>query len=281
MAEIAMLKRIWDHTKIQLCWWHLCKAVRECLSKGKLATTPYDPSRAKQEFPFINVAFWPLGDMDPDDIEGGTLNDPQEAPATYPPRPHALTLCIPTLTQQLNIKHQSIQQHMNNSASTPGTTDNTNKENVPVLKLASLAPQPMACHTGIVVDTEDNWGVPRLTIRLPLKANCKIVEDDTSDDDESRRRTFCRKEFWEDIIYLMEQHLCAHPLIPGYAHPSPAGIREWAVKQMYNFCVASDLCELWAYLWGNWYQSGHWELWARSVYPEIPVLKTTMILESQ
>ena len=79
----------------------------------------------------------------------------------------------------------------------------------------------------------------------------------------------------------MEQHLCAHPLIPGYAHPSPAGIREWAVKQMYNFCVASDLRELWAYLWGNWYRSSRWELWARSVYPEIPVLKTTMILESQ
>ena len=79
----------------------------------------------------------------------------------------------------------------------------------------------------------------------------------------------------------MEQHLCAHPLIPGYAHSSPTGICEWVVKQMYNFCVMNDLYELWAYLWGNWYQSGCWELWACSAYPEIPVLKTTMILESQ
>jgi hypothetical protein len=71
---------------------------------------------------------------------------------------------------------------MNNSASTPGTTDNTYKENMPVLKLASLAPQPVAHHAGIVVDIKDNWGVPRLTICLPSKANCKIVEDDTSDD---------------------------------------------------------------------------------------------------
>ena len=47
---------------------------------------------------------------------------------------------------------------------------------------------------------------------------------------------------------MLEQHLCAHPLILGYAHPSPAGIHEWAVKQMYNFCVMNDLCELWAYL---------------------------------
>lgn len=80
---------------------------------------------------------------------------------------------------------------------------------------------------------------------------------------------------------MIEQHLCAHPLTPGYAHPSPAGICEWVVKQMYNFCVMNDLHELWAYLWGNWYRSGCWELWAHSVYPEIPVLKTTMIFESQ
>lgn len=80
---------------------------------------------------------------------------------------------------------------------------------------------------------------------------------------------------------MMEQHLCAHPLILGYVHPSPTGIREWAVKQMYNFCVANDLHELWAYLWGNWYRSGHWELWACSGYPKIPVLKTTLILKSQ
>lgn len=50
---------------------------------------------------------------------------------------------------------------------------------------------------------------------------------------------------------MIEQHLCAHPLTPGYAHPSPAGICEWVVKQMYNFCVMNDLHELWAYLWGN------------------------------
>ncbi|KAF8491709.1 hypothetical protein F5888DRAFT_1734721 [Russula emetica] len=28
---------------------------------------------------------------------------------------------------------------------------------------------------------------------------------------------------------MMATHLCAHPLIPGYANPSPEGIRYWAV----------------------------------------------------
>ncbi|KAJ7782505.1 hypothetical protein DFH07DRAFT_717350, partial [Mycena maculata] len=57
-------------------------------------------------------------------------------------------------------------------------------------------------------------------------------------------------------------------------------IKRWAVTQMYKFCVEHDLREVWAYLWENWYRSSRWELWARSVYPEIPILKTTMILES-
>jgi adenylate cyclase len=80
---------------------------------------------------------------------------------------------------------------------------------------------------------------------------------------------------------MMEQHYCAHPLIPGYSAPTPAGIKEWAVKEIYTFCVENDLREAWAYLWENWYQKGRWELWARSVYEEIAVLKMTMILESQ
>ena len=80
---------------------------------------------------------------------------------------------------------------------------------------------------------------------------------------------------------MMATHLCAHLLIPGYAHPSPEGIQYWAVQQMYNFCVKHDLREVWAYLWENWYRTGCWELWARAACAEIPILRATMILESQ
>ena len=37
MAEIGMLRTTWA-LKIQLCWWHMCKAVCECLRKRKLLT---------------------------------------------------------------------------------------------------------------------------------------------------------------------------------------------------------------------------------------------------
>ncbi|KAJ7434395.1 hypothetical protein B0H11DRAFT_1757683 [Mycena galericulata] len=104
------------------------------------------------------------------------------------------------------------------------------------------------------------------------------VDDETTD---STRRTFCPSDFRQPIINFMENHLCAHPLIPGYAQPSPEGIREWAVREAYTFCVDNDLREVWAYLWENWYRRGRWELWARAEHPEIPRLKTTMMVESQ
>jgi hypothetical protein len=95
-------------------------------------------------------------------------------------------------------------------------------------------------------------------------------------------RIFCPDHFRKPLEEMMERHFCAHPLIPGYSHPSPEGIRHWAVKQAYSFCEENDLPEVWAYLWGNWYRRGRWELWARSACKEmIPILKTTMMVESQ
>ncbi|KAJ3535176.1 hypothetical protein NMY22_g6606 [Coprinellus aureogranulatus] len=136
--------------------------------------------------------------------------------------------------------------------------------------------------------------IPKLTIRLPPTQQQELTKSEPapiastpppSDQPEStqstnERRTFCVAEHREPIITMMERHFCAHPLIPGYAPPSSEGIRSWAVAQMYAYCVKNDLREVWAYLWENWYRRGRWELWARSAHTEIPVLKTTMILES-
>ncbi|EIN06505.1 hypothetical protein PUNSTDRAFT_90128 [Punctularia strigosozonata HHB-11173 SS5] len=96
----------------------------------------------------------------------------------------------------------------------------------------------------------------------------------------TQRRVFCPKELHDSVLKLVDRHFHAHPLIPGYSAPSEAGIREWAVKEVYSFCVSHELRELWAYLWGNWYRPGRWGLWARSKFNLIPRLKTTMICES-
>ena len=69
MAEIYAVKEVWN-PKVQLCWWHLRKAVRERLKNTKLSTTPYKPAQANAEFPFIDTAFAPLGKADAIETEG-------------------------------------------------------------------------------------------------------------------------------------------------------------------------------------------------------------------
>lgn len=234
MAEITMSKSVWPEAKIQLCYWHLRKAVRERLSKSKLTTTPYKAARAHKEFSFIDVTFRPSGTSDPNEHEGGRLIQPDET-----------------------------------------------QDDIPVPTLAFRIPNPSQFPSQPLPDSDHNIN-DRKDIPTGLKIIIKIPKQEPqSGDIERSRRTFCPSEFREHVIEMMERHFCAHPLIPGYSHPSAAGIRQWAVRQIYTFCREHDLCELWAYLWENWYRKGRFELWARSAGDKIPRLKTTMIMESQ
>ncbi|KAG1745455.1 uncharacterized protein EDB91DRAFT_1049969 [Suillus paluster] len=233
-----MSKSVWLTAKIQLCWWHLRKAIRERLAKSKLSTTPYRPARANQEFPFINIAFRPAGTPDTREFEGGVLLEPDKVPTDDKTVP-SLSIHIPNPSQ--------------------------------------LCPSRIAKFSN--VDSADD-GVN--TIKNTLTIKIKIPKKGPDEQLESvHSRVFCPPHLCESVIGLIEHHFCAHPLIPGYSYPSAVGICQWAVKQMYTFCKESDLCEVWAYLWENWYRRGRWELWARAIAPmEIPRLKTTMVLES-
>ncbi|ESK85102.1 hypothetical protein Moror_3617 [Moniliophthora roreri MCA 2997] len=120
---------------------------------------------------------------------------------------------------------------------------------------------------------------PRNTVPLALPP--PLTQSASTTKGKQERCTFCPLELQEGIVNMMENHLCAHPLIPGYSAPSKDGIHAWAVKQMYQYCKEHDLHEAWAYLWGNWYRDGRWEFWARSPCErEILRLKTTMLCES-
>ncbi|KAF7371915.1 SWIM-type domain-containing protein [Mycena venus] len=233
MAEIGMARDVWN-AKIQLCWWHLRKAVRTRLQQSKLSTTPYNVHRARAEFPSIDGEFKPHGRADPSEHEGGFLEDMAAASA----QPSASA---------------------------------TQGPNTVLIKIPATQPRTTALQD--VTNTSS-------TAYLTMPADEMDIDKDNDDEDPKTRRAFCPTELREPIVQLMERHLNTHPLIPGYSHPSPAGIREWAVKQMYNFCFEHDLPEAWAYLWENWYRQGRWELWARAEHPEIPRLKTTMMVES-
>ncbi|KAJ7621731.1 hypothetical protein DFH06DRAFT_1273581 [Mycena polygramma] len=265
MAEIHMLKDVWK-TKISLCWWHLRRAVRTRLANAKLATTPYDPGRAHAEFSFIDVAFIPRGQADGGEYEGGVpdtitpIVPPSQQPAQSETRtmPNGLRITIPARQPLALVSAAST------APRAPSTRATTGKEN-----------EPSETHGGV----QTRGGRVTKPTRNPDAAD-PATDGEEEEAEKKSRRTFCPAAYRDSIESMMNKHYCAHPLLPGYAHPSPEGIKRWAVMQMYKFCVEHELREVWAYLWENWYRSSRWELWARSVHPEIPVLKTTMILES-
>ena len=278
MAEIGMIRDTWE-LKLQLCWWHMKDAIKKRLAKAKLSTSPYNAECAHGEFSFINESFRPPGKADPGEHEGGERDDAESMNSRREDRPNGITVRIalppsmkqnartsevPSSTAILGEQLNTHINHISNPIPAPETMPaSTATTRLPKIKL--FPPKP-----------KDENG-----IILPTKADTVSANHKREECDENERRTFCPLDLRDPIIKLVEGHFCAHPLIPGYSAPTPKGIREWAVRQMYEFCHEHDLREAWAYLWENWYRTGCWEIWARSCHPEIPILKTTMMLESQ
>jgi hypothetical protein len=250
----------------------------------------------KAEFTFINVLFGPTGKKtDKGDYEGSLPGD--EPNLTALPNGVAVIRCV-TLPTGLHIM---ILARL--ACSGPELSKS----------LQAIATNYLLVNTKIAMQLPGKVKEPQPpTIRIPKRqpplttALCtegqgkgpvkgiakreeEAGEDSTSDEGEDVEnvkgvvagRSFCQSIYCKAVIKMMEWHYCVHSMIPGYAPSLNPGIKCWAVQQMYNFCETHDLQELWAYLWENWYQKGRWELWACSAHNEIPMLKTTMILESQ
>ncbi|KAK7439562.1 hypothetical protein VKT23_017491 [Stygiomarasmius scandens] len=253
MAEIGMARDVWFDAKIQLCLWHLRRAVRERLAKPKLSTTPYNALRAHLEFNFVDIQFHPLESADAKEFEGGedyyhpVINN-NPVVTNKRPGPNSVWIHLPGSQAS--------------SASQTGTSSSSFNDQ-PITRM----PLP----TGVILNL-----LPPTSSQAEKKPAIHLVSSSPPDS----KRTFCPQEHREKVLELMVNHLHAHMLIPGYSAPSGKGIRTWAVEQMYRYCVEHGLREVWAYLWENWYRPGRWDLWARSTVEEIPWLKTTMIMES-
>jgi MULE transposase domain len=60
MSQIGAVKRVWPAAGIQLCLWHVKKAVKRKLAETKKPkTVRYSMNDAKTEFPFIDLGFYP------------------------------------------------------------------------------------------------------------------------------------------------------------------------------------------------------------------------------
>lgn len=271
MGEIGAVKDVWE-AKINLCWWHLRHAMRTRLAKTKLATSPYNPSRAMAEFSFIKPDFIPAETIvDINDYEGGTPDD------TLPDLiDNVSSDSSPIITETFADQPPTIPTPI------PLNRTNTLRIKLPLPSIASAIGRVIR-GTGFRI----SFPATRLPTIVEQEETGKSAENekasinDNDDDEKEGRRTFCPPLYREAVINMMERHYCAHPSIPGSSPPDPKSIKRWAVQRMYNFCVKHERPEVWVYLWENWYRAGRWELWARSAHNLIPVLKTTMILESQ
>ncbi|CAG8846371.1 34191_t:CDS:2, partial [Gigaspora margarita] len=59
-AQINATKEVWPNINVQLCLWHVEKAIKEKIkSSKKIKQTQYQPSEAVKEFSFINPTFKP------------------------------------------------------------------------------------------------------------------------------------------------------------------------------------------------------------------------------
>jgi hypothetical protein len=281
IGEIGALKTVWKESKISLCWWHLRRSVRTRLAKAKLATTPYNVKRACEEFNFIDADFIPPGTkVDLEDYEGGLPEDgpgirvpvkekPQIAPSS------ALREGLGDATNLLRIRLPPPSQPIRAPSTHKYQKENTNPAD------SHRDDRPRVQGTGFTLSLKPP-NDPNDT--SSGKQNAEEDSEGISEEDSNEkhaRRTFCPPEHRQSIVDMLERHYCAHPSIPGYAAPNPVAIKRWAVQQMYGFCIRNEIPEVWAYLWENWYREGRWNLWARSAHKLIPVLKMTMILESQ
>lgn len=90
-------------------------------------------------------------------------------------------------------------------------------------------------------------------------------------------------EHTKQIVDLVSGHFNVHAafLPPSGSHPQTArDVYLKCIREAYEWCYSRNLPRVWAYLFSNWYRPNRWTLWARSASEEIPVLKTSMIVES-
>ncbi|KAJ7217809.1 hypothetical protein GGX14DRAFT_343017, partial [Mycena pura] len=94
---------------------------------------------------------------------------------------------------------------------------------------------------------------------------------------------FCPKAHRKGLLHLAAKHFVQHPFFPdcnGKHHSGPK-LRHQAVAEMYQYCKARNLREMWGYMWANWYSPWRWVLWVWSADPNrLSWLRTTMTVEN-
>ena len=135
----------------------------------------------------------------------------------------------------------------------------------------------------LVPNLEICWG--SLPVRRPVShrfGECECPSKGERIKAEGRLEPAAKEER-ETVLEIVCRHFNLHSLIPDSngTFKSPDTLHRECAAEMYTWCKIRGYYRLWAYMYSNWYRLDQWKRWARCADPaEIPVLKTTMILES-
>ncbi|KAH8656329.1 hypothetical protein BGZ61DRAFT_500287 [Ilyonectria robusta] len=136
----------------------------------------------------------------------------------------------------------------------------------------------------VIPDLEICWGsMPTRRPNGPHRYGRCTCPSKSTDIVSSGRVETSTSDEQDTVLEIFTRHYNSHPFIPDQngTFRSAEEIHRLSASEMYYWCRKRNYFRLWAYLWVNWYHSSQWVLWARSVNEkEIPVLKTTMIVES-
>jgi hypothetical protein len=89
-----------------------------------------------------------------------------------------------------------------------------------------------------------------------------------------------------NIIDLFKVHLHFHPFIFCIAEPDYDATLDmysnWVdqVTEMHELCRLLDESWAWEYLWKHWYRPDRWNIWARAVSKEIPIINSNGLVEA-
>jgi hypothetical protein len=67
-SEINALRAVFPEAKLQLCYWHVLRAIKERMKILKRQPGPYHVEDAIAEFPWIDPTFMPIKQLSPQQV---------------------------------------------------------------------------------------------------------------------------------------------------------------------------------------------------------------------
>ncbi|ORY45578.1 hypothetical protein BCR33DRAFT_784343 [Rhizoclosmatium globosum] len=282
-AEINALKSTWPLAKHQLCYWHCNRAIKIRLCSREKAPRNYNVEEARALFSFIDSDFVPINQA----------TRIWEDPPSTPLKPIKLRIS-PQYVDDVDPSSEGTESEAEKDAEDVRhiikNTFNKDYCDMSVAEVKSVFKALSDFHEEMRLNCSD-WSSDEAD-EFQFLELANLVVDHHQDLSSVSKRTstapnktyvFCPAPHRALIMRLFSRHFCFHPLIYERDIQFTTGESVWvhAVKEMYHHCYRNRLCEVWAYLWNEWYRPGRWELWMRASRANfISEKRTTMMLES-